>query len=66
MGVTTNLLLHQFNLLYALEIITISGINNKYTGCKSYLICYTLHSDYKILKGTYKQISMQYQNKVIK
>ena len=37
MGVTSNLLLHQCNLLYALEIITKLGINKRYiAGCKSF------------------------------
>ena len=45
--VTSNLLLNQCNLLYASEIITVPGVNNKY---KSYLIYYTLHPNYKIWK----------------
>ena len=45
-GMTSDLLFHQCNLLYALEIIMIPVINNKYmAGCKSYLIY--LHPDYK-------------------
>ena len=50
-GATSNLLLDQCNLLYALEILTIPDINNKYiAGYKSYLIYYPLHPNYKICK----------------
>ena len=50
-GVTSNLLLNQCNLLYVLEIITIPGINNKHTaGYESYLIYFPLHPNYKIQK----------------
>ena len=44
---TSNLLLNQCNLLYALEILTEPGVNNKY---KSYQIYYPWHPNYKIWK----------------
>ena len=37
--------------VYALEIITVPGVNNKYIArYKSYLIYYRLHPNYKIWK----------------